>query len=72
LDKNWENLKNRFKSPKANAKPTAGSKDRKWISKDLRYIPERSQSVIADGDARKQKKSKSKAKSRRFDILATS
>ena len=54
LDKNWENLKNRFKSPNASKKQ---SKSRKWISKDLRYIPERSQSVIAEGDARKLKKS---------------
>lgn len=74
VDKNWETLKNRFKSPKLNVNKTKkiSSTNRKWISKDLRYIPERSLSVMDDTDKTlSKKKSKSKVVKRRFDILAS-
>ncbi len=73
LDKNWENLKNRFKSPNAiDNIEVQQPVPKKWMSQDLRYIPERSQSVIAEGDARKIKKVKSKVQNRRLDMLGSS
>ena len=60
-------MKNKFKAPN----PTTNKKmPKKWISKDLRYIPERPRSVMAESDTRARKRKKERR--RRYDAIASS